>query len=185
MEEIWKFIDGYEGYYEISNLGRVRSVERVITCGGYEAGNRHVPIYTRTIKSRFLKFGWVAKKGSKTKYVQVILSRDNLNEHFLVAVLVAKAFIPNPENLPQVNHKDFDKSHNGASNLEWVTALGNTRHAIVNNHRSCLVKLTPEKARVIKQELKNRVPQRVLAQRFHVSRWTISDISLGKNWACV
>lgn len=102
--EEWKEIDNFDGYY-ISNKGRVYSDKRNI----------------------FIKL-----KVDKNGYKQVKLSNKGKKYYFQVHRLVAKAFIPNPENKPQVNHIDEDKSNNMVSNLEWVTAKENCNHGSRN-----------------------------------------------------
>lgn len=107
MEEIWKAIPNYEGYYEVSNTGKVRSVTRIIT---FVDGRKE--IYQGSMKSLNLdKYG----------YYYVILSKDNQQKTFKVHRLVALAFIPNPKNLPVVNHKDENSLNNNVDNLEWCT----------------------------------------------------------------
>ena len=103
MPETWKPIDGYEGIYEVSDQGNVRNVKR----GG------------KLMTAQKVTHGYLAynlSKGGKTRSL-------------LAHRLVAKAFIPNPENKEQVNHKDLDKSHNTVDNLEWVTREENLIHA--------------------------------------------------------
>ena len=110
--EIWKDIENFEGLYQISNLGRVRSVDRVVHILDPKSNreyNRHFP---ECIKSTNLD-----TKG----YVMVTLKKDGKTSRYRIHRLVAKAFIPNPNNLPQVNHKDENKENNCMSNLEWCT----------------------------------------------------------------
>lgn len=98
-KEIWKDIQGFEEFYQVSNLGRVRSL--------YKRG----VILTPQINNR--------------GYYFVMLYKDGKYHHALVHRLVAMAFIPNELKLPQVNHKDEDKSNNVVDNLEWCTNLYN------------------------------------------------------------
>lgn len=110
-EEIWKQVLGYEDIYEISNKGRLR---RVKTKKGHSSG---------TIKRPF--------KGTNG-YMNVNMYMDNKHSNALVHRLVAIAFVPNPDNKPQVNHIDGNKLNNVAENLEWVTPKENIAHARKN-----------------------------------------------------
>lgn len=113
MEEIWKDIEGYEGWYQVSNLGRVRSVERYVNYKKTGLSFR---------KSRILKL-----KSDYYGYRSVNLSVNCKVKTYKVHRLVAQAFIPNPNNLPCINHKDENKSNNFVSNLEWCSiAYNNT-----------------------------------------------------------
>ncbi|MFA2595213.1 NUMOD4 domain-containing protein [Bacillus cereus] len=112
--ENWKDIKGYEGIFQISSLGRVRSLPKLTR-------NRHGEYMT---KVKIIK-GWVKEAG----YVCVTLKVDGVKRHFRVHRLVAEAFIPNPLNKKQVNHIDGNKSNNQENNLEWVTAKENIAHA--------------------------------------------------------
>lgn len=113
MEEIWKSIDGFEGYYEVSNTGRVRSVERQVS-----------PKQKRKGGERVVSFG-------KNGYAGLMLYRDgNISKKQLVHRAVAKAFIPNPENKPHVNHINSIRNDNRVENLEWCTSSENRIHGI-------------------------------------------------------
>lgn len=105
MNEIWKDIDTFKGRYQVSNLGRIRN-------------NKH---YIMKQKPR------------KDGYVCISLFDGNIYHACYVHILVAKAFIPNPQNKSEVNHIDADKSNNVSSNLEWVTKLENHNHAVAMN----------------------------------------------------
>lgn len=102
MQEEWRAIKGWEDYYEVSNMGRVRSVGRVV-----KRGND-----AYSVKSRIIKIGM---KNT------ICLCKDGKPEYHLIHRLVAEAFIPNPENLPIINHKDENPLNNRADNLEWCT----------------------------------------------------------------
>jgi hypothetical protein len=109
--EIWKDVKGFEGVYQISNKGRLKSFKKY-------------------------KEGYIlSNKNSKGDYLSVILKYGNLERHERLHQLVAEAFIPNPDplNKTQVNHKDTNKQNNNDWNLEWVTPSENVRHAIKHN----------------------------------------------------
>jgi hypothetical protein len=126
MEEIWKDIEGYEGLYEVSNLGRVRSLGRTIM-----RRTRWGSVKPYTIKPRELKH-----KICQGGYHQVgLFDIDGVSKPFKVHRLVAQYFVPNPEGLPEVNHKDEDKDNNRSDNLEWVTHIENCNHG-TRNERS-------------------------------------------------
>lgn len=109
MEEQWKDIENYEGLYQVSNLGRVRSLDRLVR--NY---NRWHIEHTKLIKGVVLK-----QSTDKYGYKRVYLSKYGCEKFVLVSRLVAKAFIPNPQNLPEVNHKSEVKTDNCVENLEW------------------------------------------------------------------
>lgn len=98
MEEVWRDIKGYEGAYQVSNFGNVRSLN-----------------FMRRKEVREL-----AKKNMRG-YPYVILYKDTKIQRKRIHRLVAEAFIPNPDNLPEVNHKDENKANNRVDNLEWCT----------------------------------------------------------------
>ena len=113
-KEIWKDIKNYEGLYQISSYGRVKSLERKDGIG-------------RNIKERILKPGINTKK-----YFFISLSKNNNQKTYVIHRLVALHFIPNSLNKPQVNHIDSDKSNNYIDNLEWCTHSENIQHAWKN-----------------------------------------------------
>jgi hypothetical protein len=125
MEEIWKnidFIDGFEGLYQVSNLGRVKSLGRVViypnSC--YNKSNEGVYRPERILKHKIKGYAGITLSNGKNKICT--------NIHRLVAL----AFIPNPNNKPCVNHIDGTKQNNCVSNLEWVTWAENIQHAYDN-----------------------------------------------------
>lgn len=114
MSEIWKDIKGYEGFYQVSNLGRVKSLTRV--CKHPLGGNRKV-------NERIMKLD-----KNKWGYLRVQLHKDGKDNKFFVHRLVAQAFINNPEKMKFVNHKDEDPSNNHVENLEWCTVQYNNTY---------------------------------------------------------
>lgn len=114
MEEVWRPVKEFEGYYEVSNYGNVRSVDRWVIRGNGR---------------NYLKRGNIISMHKRNNgYFQVSLNREGTHKNAYVHRLVAQAFLPNPNNLPCVNHKDEDKSNNRASNLEWCTHKYNNNY---------------------------------------------------------
>lgn len=118
IAEIWKDIQGYEGLYQVSNLGRVKSLGR-------------------NVKRPLTKIGYVWQpekilKPNKTKYgyLKITLRKNNKSKYFTVHRLVAITFIPNPENKPQIDHINADKTNNSVNNLRWVTCKENINNPL-------------------------------------------------------
>lgn len=107
-KEIWKDVVGYEGRYKVSNLGNVMSVN-----------------YLNTGKAQLL-----SKCPMNRGYLVVALSKGNKAKLKLVHRLVAEAFLPNPDNLPQINHKDKDRWNNSVDNLEWCDSQYNVVYSV-------------------------------------------------------
>ena len=117
MEEIWKDIKGYEGLYQVSNTGKVKSLEKLKWNGrGYQK-----------LPERIMK----GKKCGRG-YLQVRLFKDGKSKNYYLHRLVAVAFIPNPDNLPQVNHRNEIKTDNCVDNLEWCDAKYNSNYGTKN-----------------------------------------------------
>lgn len=119
LNEEWRDIKGYEGLYQISNYGRLKSFN-------YKKGHE-----TKIIKYHTNK-----------NYYKTHLSKSNTSKQFLIHRLVAQHFIPNPENKETVNHIDCNKLNNKVNNLEWNTRKENQQHAIKNN---CINKIKMNK----------------------------------------
>lgn len=169
MEEIWKDIQGYEGLYMISNLGNVKSLTKY---AGVNYRKEHI------LKPAINKHG----------YHRVLLSKDNKHSQKPIHRLVAIAFIPNPENKPEVNHVWGNKGDNRATSLEWNTTTENNNHAlntklrIMPNGESCYnSKLTESQVKKIK-ELRGVYSQKEIAKTFNVSQTLISKIFLNRTW---
>lgn len=115
QQEIWKSVVGYEGLYEVSNFGRVKSLPRpkLGPCGRIDL--------TRIKIMRL-------SRGSRSPYLKVTLKKEGRCKTLKVHRMVAAAYLPNPENKPLVNHKDSDPSFNHVDNLEWCTQQENIDH---------------------------------------------------------
>ena len=122
MEEVWKPVNGFEGWYEVSNYGRVRSVDRIIS-----QYSRYGHNINRTIKGKL-----ITPIDNGNGYLIVGLRKNQVRVNHYVHRLVAEAFIENPNGFPVVNHLDFNKSNNIFSNLEWTSHLNNVRYSAAN-----------------------------------------------------
>lgn len=127
LKEIWKDIAGYEGLYQVSNTGEIKSLK-----------------FNHSNKEKIIK-------GNKESlgYLVVTLYKDGNRKNFKIHRLVAETFISNPKNLPQVNHIDGNKQNNRIDNLEWCTASENTIHA----HKSGLANSDNQKIKVNQYDL--------------------------------
>lgn len=166
--EIWLPVKGYEGLYEISNRGRFKSLARK-----YHPAEQILKLAT-------------LPRGYKT----VCLCKDSLRRTKLVSRLVATSFIPNPDGLPEVNHKDGDKTNNFDWNLEWCTAQENIIHAFKTGLQISLKGEDHNMAKLKEYEVleirrlyeEGCISQRELGKRYHVHRFTIWDILKRKTW---
>ena len=116
--EEWRDVVGYEGLYQVSNLGRVKSLSRRIV---YKDGREY------NYPSKVLK-----NQKISTGYIGVMLYGVDEKKQYYVHRLVAETFVPNPNNLSYVNHKDGCKTNNTISNLEWCSHSDNPKHAYKN-----------------------------------------------------
>lgn len=170
--EIFKKVFGYEDIYEISTTGIIKSIDHLVA---------HSNGRNRIQKGRILK-----TSKSKKGYLQVSLSFNKKRFHTGVHRLVAIAFIPNPENKPEVNHKDGDKTNNNVWNLEWSTGSENQIHAIENNlvkhnkgekhHNS---KFSNEQVKILRDLHKKGLSNKHLALSNGISQMAMSNILRG------
>ena len=167
--EVWKDIVGNEGLYQVSNFGRVRSVDHHDSLGRLQIG--------RVLKPQL--------DGRKNYFHVTLANRKIVQVH----TLVAQAFIPNPNNLPQVNHKDENKQNNRADNLEWCTAKYNnsygSRKNLKHGENHHGAKLTESDVREIKRLWKSGLLQKEIAVMYGMSKQHISTILNGKCWGWV
>lgn len=191
--ELWRPIEGFPGY-EVSSLGRVRSL--LVRSGGHKDGRAGV---LRVVgnNASILKLGQ-----HKQGYLQAYIYRDKKKYTRFVHTLVARAFIPNPDNLPEVNHITTLKSDNRVGNLEWKTRSGNQRHAWdagvitaekvkdglfngILKGKSCVARLTPEQVLLIRELYTQGFNQTEIAKQFGVSGGNICNIVNRKSWTFI
>jgi hypothetical protein len=125
--EIWKDIIGYEGLYQISNLGKVKSLERF-----YFIGRHKIKTSKVVVKEKFLVISTYKKIG----YQYVVLSKGPKAVKVKIHRLIALHFIPNPNNFPQINHINAVRSDNRIENLEWCTQSHNMKHKFLLGNQS-------------------------------------------------
>lgn len=146
MKEVWKSVKGYEGYYEVSNTGKVRSVERTVILLSRD-GKPRPSVY----KSKVLRLS-VENKTKQLPRRYVRLSKGGVVKRFYVHRLIAQTFIPNPLQLPEVNHIDGNPFNNNVENLEWSSKEDNIRHAFENKlikTERAVAKLHPKTLEII------------------------------------
>ena len=159
--EIWKDIDGYNGDYQISTFGRV--------------------------KSFWGKSPRILKPQLRGEYLGVDLCLDGKLKQRKIHILVAKAFIPNPDNKPEVNHDDGHKFNCHVSNLYWATSSENMQHAVRTGLKKSGVenptaKIKDEADIIYIRGNPDNLSQQQLAEMFGMDRSSISAIQLGKTW---
>jgi hypothetical protein len=171
MSEIWKDIPGYEGKYQASTLGRVRSLKRGLILKGRELKNKR----NRTIP--YLRHGLCGKD-------------------WLAHRLIAFVFIPNPENKAEVNHKDGNKQNNRVDNLEWATSSENRIHAFKNGYQDKTIrlsklrvgtkssnnKLSEDQVRQLRLDYSEIKSQRRLAKKYGITKSTCASILNRTTW---
>ena len=179
MVEIYKWIEGYENLYKVSNYGNVKTYN-------WKNAKREAILKPAT---------------TKDGYLQVALQKDKKLRSFKVHRLVAQAFLMNPENKPQVNHIDCNKANNKVSNLEWCTPKENTAHSIKmgtfsfqSSEKSInrFIKrgelnggalLTDDKIREIRSKfVPRKYTRKMLASEYGVKEATIKDVITRKSW---
>jgi len=183
MNEIWLPIPVQElfGVAEVSNIGNIRTLPRK-----YQGVTPNGFISTRKTNGKLLN------QRISNKYKRVSISVNGNIKSYLVHRLVALAFIPNPKNLPQINHIDGVKINNHLENLEWCTPSQNTVHAmknglikIIRGHNRAFAKLDDNKVREIRELIKLGVPYIEISKKFNICKSKITFIKQGKSWSHV
>jgi hypothetical protein len=156
MEEIWKDIKGYEGLYQASNLGNIRSLKRFTTNGKVLKG---VP--------------------DKDNYLKVTLSKNSIRKNHCIHRLIARTFLNNPNNLSIVNHKDENKQNNKVSNLEFCTVKYNNTYNEIHKRKGI------KKRKKVIQIKNNNIVQiwdsaTIASQELKISRGNIVSVLTGK-----
>jgi len=173
MEEIWKDIPSYEGIYQISNIGRVRNLEYYIIESTGKRRKRRARIISN-------------KLPEGAEYYQVILFKNKKSKLWRIHRLVAIAFISNPENLREINHKDHNKLNNSVDNLEWCSHSYNNFQSVEFHEKYgenlYNAKLTEEDVRNIRKRLDEKEPSSILSVDYKVSKTTIDRIRQNKIW---
>jgi len=180
--ERWLPVKGFEDYYEVSDLGRFKALDRVIT--------RHNGV-KESKPSRILKNLYYSNG-----YCQLMFYVDKVRSTFIAHRVVAEHFIPNPHNLPIVNHKDLSRDNNKVSNLEWMNHSQNALHAVkggkklggalhgTNNKNA---KVNDDIVREIRASKVKGVHNKELFNKYcHlISKSTFSNIANGQGWSHV
>ncbi|MFP7414368.1 NUMOD4 domain-containing protein [Priestia filamentosa] len=174
MNEIWKPVKGYEDLYEISHLGRIKSLERRL----YDSKGNFLRVQPEIIRTNETK---------SKRYKQFHLSRNNKRKNVYIHRLVAEHFIDNPFNKPHVNHIDGNKTNNHYTNLEWVTLKENTIHAgesklMEYGSSRYNSKLNDDSVREIRRLYKEVKSFEEIARMFGVTRATIKQVIDKKTW---
>ena len=171
MKEIWRDIKGYKKFYQVSNLGRVKSL-------GGRNGCKKRPIIMK------------CNNDKKERYHRVLFSKKGSVRRFMVHRLVAEAFIPNLKNKPIVNHKDGNKRNNRVDNLEWATLSEDSLHAFKlglqkpkkgeESHFATVNRFQVQRIKLMWEI--GGITQREIAKIFNVGKGCVESILQGKTW---
>ena len=175
--EQWRPVVGYEGLYEVSDHGRVRSLDRLVVC---------VTGVQRVIPGRLMRFKPPIKKYNP--YYQVGLTRDGKQKYYAIHVLVLSAFVgPRPSNLMWGRHLDGSPLNNHASNLAWGTAKENSADSIRHGTRPrgesvVYSKLTDEAVREIRALRRRGLTYKSISDRYGMSISAIESVTSARTW---
>jgi len=172
--EVWTDIPNYKGYYKISNIGRIKSLVRPMTMANGVVGL----LYEKEMNPMIRKSGYYCTEFSK----------NGQRKHFLVHRLLAITFLPNPKNLPCVNHIDGVRTNNNLTNLEWCTQAENLIHAYKIGNKKPMdgnlhsAKLSVADVAEIRVKISSGMMYKDICKDYPVTESTISNIKTGKKW---
>lgn len=180
MEEIWKPIPGYERIYEASSLGRIRSIDRISVWQ-----RKNGTVVNRPVKGREI----LPQPDGRKNYHHVNLCKNGKQKICQVHRLIANTFIPNPNNYPEVNHIDENKTNNAVSNLEWCdhkynnnygSKLHSTRGS--NNPQSKISSETVKEIRALYKDRDKEYGLTPLVRKYGISVTHMCAILKGRRW---
>jgi hypothetical protein len=168
----WKPVVGFEGLYEVSDLGRVRSLDRTVPS---------------IIGIKQHRRGAIMAQSLDSDYLHLLLWKNGKGYNCWTHRLVAQAFIPNPDGKPEVNHKEQPKTDNRVSNLEWATKAQNDEHAamtglVLKGSKVGTAKLTEAQVVLMRKLWAQGWTQNALQGFFEVSQTTVQYAVTGKSW---
>lgn len=185
MDEVWRAISGYEGIYEVSDFGQVRSLDRIIALR--PSRTRKVRAFTQQLRGRVMK-----QYNAPNGYMTVVLKAGDVGRTHSVHRLVCQAFHGEPGTPKHVNHIDGNKTNNRADNLQWVSPIENIAHAHAANlmnpargEQAGGAKLTEPEVREIKRLLSEGMSQRKIAAIYGIGQRTVGNINTGERWVHV
>ena len=176
MEEIWKDIPNYEGIYQASTLGNIRSLGFT-----HEINNQWGSTSVRYKKGRVLKHH-INTPG----YYSVQLCKDKITKRIMTHRLIAITFLLNVENKREVNHKDSNRLNNNLDNLEWVTSKENTEHYIKLGRKRTPLGMDTHNAvlteEIVKEIFMSELSAEKLSKTLNINKGTIASVKQGINW---
>ena len=174
IQEIWKPIKNYEGLYEVSNFGSIRSLDRTVKAA--IRNNNFIKRKGRDITPKYTQQG----------YQFVLLYKDGVSKSMFIHRIVAIEFLDNTDLKLAVNHKDLVKSNNNVLNLEWVTYKENKAHAMENNAvakgESCGASILKESDVIFIRSQHGLISGKKLAKKLSISDTNIYDIWNRRTW---